>query len=176
MRKRNETRGIRFGELLEPLDQKAKALGVSRTDLVLSLVRKDLGIKCPVELEKIAPAEHGLSRACIRWGKTLAVLDARAALEGLSSSAIARKAVRLYVANNELPKVEKFRDELEQFRKEVAKIGNNLNQIAVRMHSEGVIDSTDLGRSVKEQAALYKAMMEMFRKLVGEFEQRLPQK
>lgn len=162
---------------MDPLDKKAKALGVSRTDLVLSILRKDLGVNDPngpEALGKPMPAEHGLSRACIRWGKTLAVLDARAAQEGLSSSAVARKAVRLYAVNGELPKVEQFRGELEQFRREVAKIGNNLNQIAVHMHAEGIIKTTDLGQSILQQTALYKAMMELFRKMVSEFEKRLP--
>lgn len=174
MKRPNQTRGIRFGELLGPLDRRAKALGISRTDLVLGILRKALG---ETEVDAVGVqthAEHGLSRACIRWGDTLELLDARAAQERLSSSAVARKAVRLYVANGELPKVEAFRAELEQFRREVAKIGGNLNQVAVHMNDQGTLKTTELGRAHDDMRTLFKEMVSYYKRMVESFDKRIP--
>lgn len=179
--KKNETRGIRWGELLDPLSTRAKLEGTTVAGLVKHIVRKYLGLvgQPPAanltEIQDLAPLSEEPARFTVRWGKILTRrMDERAHAEKITISEIARKAMRLYLANNELPRLEQFRGELEQFRREVARIGGNLNQIAVHMNSEGTLKTTELGQRHIEMRKLFGELIDFYKRMEKAIDRQIP--
>lgn len=181
MMKKNETRGIRWGELLEPLAAKAEQEGTTVAGLVKRIVRKHLGLAGQNQAVSIgethdpAPLSLEPARFTVRWGKILTRrMDDRARAENITISDLARKAMRLYLANNELPRVEQFKGELEQFRREVARIGGNLNQIAVHMNSEGTLKTTELGQNHIEMRKLFGELIDYYKRMEKALDRQIP--
>lgn len=176
---KNETRGIRWGELLEPMKVKAAEEGSTITSLAKKAVRNYLGLEVDhvpstEDLKSMRGTICSYPQFTVRWGRIGKALEERAMAEKTTSTEIARRAVGLYLVNGELPKVEEFQRDLERFRGEVAKIGNNLNQITAHMHSEGTIKTTELGQSLLAQTGLYKEMMDLFRRMERKLERQIP--
>lgn len=178
---KNTQRAIRWGELLDHLTVKAKREGTTVAGLVKRIVKKDLGLDGEhlatnlVEIQDSTPLSEEPARFTVRWGKILTRrMDERAHAERITSSDLARKAMRLYLANGQLPKVEQFRGELEQFRREVARIGGNLNQIAVHMNHEGTLKTTELGRSHIEMRKLFGELVDFYKRMEKGFDRQIP--
>ncbi|MHC1753004.1 plasmid mobilization relaxosome protein MobC [Humidesulfovibrio sp.] len=176
---KNETRGIRWGELLPCLQERAQSECVTVPEIAKRAVREYLGLSnnCPAEIVKYQRLGQGISSfdaVRVRFGLLTPLLVKRATAEGASVSSIVRRAARLYLANQELPKVEQFQDELEHLRREVARIGGNLNQVAVHMNFEGTLKTTELGQAHIELQKLFGEMVTLYKRMEKNFEQRIP--
>jgi len=173
MSRPNETRGFRLGELLEPLKARAEVEGTTQTEIIKKALNEYLARPLAgLLIEK----KHGVGNTWgnVRWGRLLDPLERRAIQERTSSSEIARRAVRLYLGNGELPEVRQFAVELRKCHVDIAKIGGNLNQIAMVFNADKVLREKDLGQVHIALIDEFKKMADFYKRLEKELERRIP--
>lgn len=163
-------RAIRWGELLAPLEAKAHEEGATVPARVRRVVRAYLGINCaPPSNVALGRGVRGTVSAfgwlTIRPGRLGDALEKRALEEKTTTSEIARRAIRLYLANEELPDIRQFAQELRSLQKNMARIGGNLNQIAVAFNSDGVLRTSDLRADHRSLVAWFSELASYFKRL-----------
>lgn len=176
---RNETRGIRWGELLPLLQSRAEAEGVTVAEIARRSAQEYLkpSKRQTNRVFGYQQTEHLLSSfpaVRVRLGPLTQDIVDRAIAESSSVSSVLRRAARLYLSNQELPKIEQFRDEVERFRRDLARVGGNLNQIAVHLNYEGQLKTTELGRSHIEMRTLFASLIDYFKLMERSINERIP--
>ena len=123
--KNSTQRAIRWGELLAPLEAKAHEEGATVPALVRRVVRAYLGANTGSPPQMVPGRDvrgtlHAFGWLTIRPGRLGAALEKRAQEEKTCTSEIARRAIRLYLANEELPDIRQFAQELRALQKDLA--------------------------------------------------------
>lgn len=165
--------------MLEPIKVRAQEEGVTVSGLVrqavltyLSLGSSDLK---EIPIDRRADENLGdFERHNVSWGRLRRHLEDRARAEKMSLSGIARRAARLYLANGDLPKVLEFSREMRGFHAELAKIGGNLNQIAVHINMHDNLREKDLGQVHIALIGEFKKLADFYKRLEKELERRIP--
>ncbi|MFA6605351.1 MAG: ribbon-helix-helix protein, CopG family [Patescibacteria group bacterium] len=173
MKKANETRGVRLGELLDPLQAHARAEGTTQTEIIKRALRAYLGIRATGTVlgkKRVVGSTWGN----VRWGDILENLDTRAAREGVSSSSLARRAVRLYLANGEVPQILQFINELREHHAKLARIGGNLNRIARLVNADGILARSDLGQVHIALIEAFKPLADLYKRVEKMLERQRP--
>lgn len=174
-RSKNNT-SIRWGELYPALAVFAEVVGKSKSDIAREAVRNHLREKGMDVPERANPKEVDYAREIltVRWAGLLEPLTDRAIIEKVSVAEIARRAVRLYLANGEVPKILQFIGELRKAHADMARIGGNLNRIARLINADGILAKTDLGQVHLALIEEFKIIAELYGRVEKELERQRP--
>jgi len=173
MGKIGNPRSYRLGELLGPLKAKAKSEDTTQTEILKRALRAYLD-KNDHEIAGRLKGEEGDSRVTVRFGSLVEPLESRAASEHTTSSAIARRAVRLYLANGEVPKILQFMDELREHHANLARIGGNLNRIARLVNTDGILARSDLGQVHIALIEAFKPLADLYKRVEKTLDRQRP--
>jgi len=173
MGKVSNPRSYRLGELFGPLKAKAKSEETTQTEILKRALRAYLDGNVP-ELAGRLRDEEGDSRVTVRFGSLVEPLESRAAAEHTTSSAIARRAVRLYLANGEVPQILQFINELREHHAKLARIGGNLNRIARLVNADGILARSDLGQVHLALIEAFKPLADLYKRVEKTLERQRP--
>lgn len=108
-------------------------------------------------------------RISVRVGEWLEQVDGEANRLDLRRSDIIRRAIAVYFAQgDQLDKLAGAGDELERLRRDLYRVGANLNQIAAELNSSGVLDMDPLRITHDELRREFRSIMEYLRSLASE--------
>lgn len=112
----------------------------------------------------------------IRFDEELrARLEQRAEEEGRYTSDVVRRAVRLYLGNEDLPKVEKALRELrDTINTQMWRCGGNLNQISMRWTRRSELDEDQLRKVHAELQAAFGVLCKAWEATRRDLSIRLP--
>lgn len=176
---RNSTqRAIRWGELMAPLEAKAYEEGATVPALVRRVVRAYLGHGGDppprvVPGQSVRGTLNAFGWLTVRPGRLGEALEKRAQEEKTTTSEIARRAIRLYLVNEELPKFQQFAQELRALHNDMARIGGNLNQIAVAFNSDGLLRMSDLRTAHRGLIDGFAVLACFYKRLEKQFDARM---
>jgi hypothetical protein len=173
---KNATRGIRFGELLEPLKAKAKAEGITVTEAVKRGVQTYLeipfeGVRHDVNFGRTG--RHN-DQSNVRWGWLIEFMIERAIDENTSLSSIARRAVRLYLGDSRVPEIKGFMKEFRQAHANMARVGGNLHRIARVLNTDNIFPETELARAHDELLDMFKELADLYSRVEQKLDQQMP--
>lgn len=148
----NSQSNVRWGELYPALSALAESEGKSRSEIAREALRAYLKKKRVKVRPRAKPAGADWTRQTIgvRWGSLSEPLIERAIAENTSASAIARRSVRFFLGHTRVPEIKEHMEEIRRLTKILARIGGNLNQIALAFTLDDILKTDDLAQVQNE--------------------------
>jgi len=148
----NSQSNVRWGELYPALSALAASEGKPRSEIAREALRAYLKKK-RVKAQprpKLAGVDCTRQTIGVRWGSLSEPLIERAIAENTSASAIARRSVRFFLGHTRVPEIKEHMEEIRRLTKILARIGGNLNQIALAFTLDDFLKTGDLAQVQNE--------------------------
>lgn len=146
--KHNSQSNVRWGELYPALSALAESEGKTRSEVAREALRvylKKRRMKAPPR-PKLAGADCNRQTIGVRWGSLSEPLIERAIAENTSASAIARRSVQFFLGHTRIPEIKEHMEEIRRLTRILARIGGNLNQIALAFNMDDFLKTDDLAQ------------------------------
>ncbi len=150
--KQNSQSNVRWGELYPALSALAESEGKTRSEIAREALRAHLKKKrvTAQPRPRLAGADGTRQTIGVRWGSLSEPLIERAIAENTSASAIARRSVRFFLGHTRVPEIKEHMEEIRRLTKILARIGGNLNQIALAFNMDDFLKTGDLAQVQNE--------------------------
>jgi len=150
--KQNSQSNVRWGELYPALSALAESEGRPRSEVAREALRaylKKKRVKAPPR-PKLTGADGTRQTIGVRWGSLSEPLIERAIAENTSVSAIARRSVRFFLGHTRVPEIKEHMEEIRRLTRILARIGGNLNQIALAFTLDDILKTDGLAQVQNE--------------------------
>lgn len=151
-KKQNSQSNVRWGELYPALSALAESEGRPRSEIAREALRAYLKKKrvTAQPRPRLVGADGTRQTIGVRWGSLSEPLIERAIAENTSASAIARRSVRFFLGHTRVPEIKEHMEEIRRLTKILARIGGNLNQIALAFNMDDFLKTGDLAQVQNE--------------------------